>query len=154
MKLLLRRNYADDNCTMGVLSFSTPTDDYVAQTIERPWIPSAVCRGGMPMKSCVPPGLYRLVRHNTDKKPFTWALVNHELDVEHFEGDDHDPDVDRNTCLIHSANYAHELLGCIAPGQGRAVDANGVHMVTSSRLAMAELKHLLPWTDDHEIEVR
>lgn len=90
MRLVLRRDYRADNCTMGVLSFSTPAEDFVAQTMERPWIPMPGARGGLSGKSCVPQGDYRLERHNSEAHPNTWALVNPELDVIHYE-DEHKP---------------------------------------------------------------
>jgi hypothetical protein len=152
MKLVLRRDYRADDCTLGVLSFSTAAEDYVAQTMERPWIPMPGSRGGLSGKSCMPEGVYRLERHSSEAHPNTWALVNPDLDVVHYE-----PRDDRNKrclVLIHVANYARELRGCIAPGFGRTVDDQGVHMVTSSKRAMIELKRLLPWNDEHTLEIR
>lgn len=152
MRLLLRRDYRADNCTMGVLSFSTPTEDFVAQTMERSWIQMPGSRGGLSGKSCVPTGEYRLERHNSEAHPNTWALVNPDLDVIHYEDRDHGSK--RCLVLIHVANYARELRGCIAPGFGRLVDDQGFHMVTSSKRAMIELKRLLPWDDSHTLEIR
>jgi hypothetical protein len=152
MKLLLRRDYRADNCTLGVLSFSTPSEDFICQTMERPWIPMPGAKGGLSGKSCVPAGDYRLARHNSETHPNTWALVNSDLDVIHWE--DPNRPLARALVLIHPANYARELRGCIAPGTRRAVNAEGVHMVVSSKLAMLELKRLLPWDDSHTLEIR
>lgn len=152
MRILLRRDFRADNCTMGVLSFQTPVEDFVRQTIERPWIPLPGARGGACGRSCVPPGEYQLVRHNSEAHPNTWALVNPELDVIHWE----DPNKPLARCLvlIHAANYARELRGCIAVGSSRAVDSEGLHMVTSSKLAILELKRLLPYDGTHTLEIR
>ncbi len=152
MNLLLRRDFRADNCTLGVLSFSTPSEDFVAQTMERPWIPMPGSRGGLSGKSCVPPGEYRLERHNSEAHPNTWALVNHELDVHHWEDREH-PEW-RALVVIHIANLARELRGCIAPGRRRTVEDDGTHAVTDSRLTMDELKRLLPWNDTHVLEIR
>lgn len=152
MRLQLRRDYRHDTCTMGVLSFSTPADDFLCQTIERPWIAMPGSRGGLSGKSCVPEGTYKLERHNSEAHPNTWALVNPELDVVHWE--DRERPHRRCLVLIHVANYARELRGCIAPGMGRTIDSDGTHMVTSSKLAMIELKRLLPWDDSHILEIR
>jgi hypothetical protein len=152
LKLLLRRDYRSDDCTLGVLSFSTPAEDYVAQTMERPWIKMPGARGGLSGKSCVPEGVYKLEPHSSEAHPNTWALVNPDLDVLHYE-DQHRGHA-RCLVLIHVANYARELRGCIAPGFGRMVDDNGVHMVTNSRRAMSELKRMLPYSDSHELEIR
>lgn len=152
MKLVLRRDFRADNCTLGVLSFSTSSEDYVAQTMERPWIPMPGSRGGLSGKSCVPAGDYKLVHHNSEVHPNTWALVNSDLDVIHWE----DPNRPAARCLvlIHAANYARELRGCIAPGTRRTVTAEGVHMVVNSKLAVLELKRLLPYDGQHVLEIR
>lgn len=152
MKLLLRRDYRADNCTMGVLSFQTPVEDFVRQTMERPWIPMPGSRGGLSGKSCVPVGDYKLVRHNSEAHPNTWALVNPDLNVLHQEDPAH-PEW-RALVLIHAANRARELRGCIALGDRRFVDSEGVNMVSNSRLSILELKRLLPWDDSHTLEIR
>ena len=151
MKLLLTRDYNGDDCTLGTLSFSTPTEDFLCQTIERPWIPMPGARGGLSGKSCVPKGKYQLVRHSSEAHPNTWALVNSDLDVIHWP----DPLRVNARCLvlIHVANFARELRGCIAPGYGRS-DSEGERMVTQSRRAMIDLKRLLPYDDGHTLEIR
>lgn len=136
---------------MGVLTFSTPTESFQANTMERPWVPTPLSQGGRKGESCVPPGLYRLERHNSEAHPNTWALVNPDLDVVHYEDRLH-PNY-RCLVLIHVANYARELRGCIAPGYGATVDDQGVRMVTNSRRAMIDLKRLLPWDDSHTLEI-
>lgn len=149
MRLLLTRDYHGDDCTQGTLSFSTPTEDFDCQTMERPWIESEFSKGGLSGKSCVPVGEYKLERHNSEAHPNTWALVNSDLDVIHYENAGR-PDA-RCLVLIHVANYARELRGCIAPGRSRTVDVNGVRMVSQSRLAMVDIKRLVPWTDEHTL---
>jgi hypothetical protein len=152
VNLLLRRDYRTDLCTQGVLSFSTPQDDFVCQTIERPWIPLPGYKGGLSGKSCVPPGVYNLEVHNSEAHPRTWALVNPDLDVIHYE-DPQRPAL-RALVLIHVANYARELRGCIGVGRLRTIDSQGTRMVTDSRLTMAELQRMLPWTNEHTLEIR
>lgn len=152
MKLLLVRDYKGADCNQGKLSFSTPAEDFLADTIERPWIPSPVCRGGLKSRSCVPPGIYRLERHNTEAHPHTWALVNPLLDVVHV-GDDTDERI-RTNVLIHIANYAREVKACIGIGQSRGHDEHGYRSVVASRLAMIELQRLLPYTNEHTLEIR
>lgn len=152
MKLTLKRDFRSDECTLGVLSFSTPAEDYMAQTMERPWIRMPGAKGGLSGKSCVPEGIYKLEPHSSEAHPNTWALVNSDLDVIHYE-DSNRPNA-RCLVLIHVGNYSRELRGCIAPGFGRAIDDQGVRMVTKSRIAMNELKRLLPYTDEHTLEIR
>lgn len=152
MNLILRRDYNGDDCTLGHLSFSTPAEDFTCHTIERPWIPTPLSRGGLSGKSCVPPGIYRLECHSSEAHPKTWALVNSELDVIHYP-DRNRPNA-RCLVLIHVANYARELRGCIAPGMGTMIDSSGDRMVTKSGMAMLTIKRLLPHTDEHRLEIR
>lgn len=157
MKVLLRRekHQPDKECTLGLLFVPNVLS---LVTIELPWIPSPNQgdKGGMKDKSCVPLGAYKLVRHDSPKHPKTWSLVNLDLDVVHFEGDDHDPDEDRSTCLLHVANYTIELLGCIGVGTRTAKAPPGKgsdHMVCDSNTAMGLLRTHLPWTDAHILEI-
>jgi hypothetical protein len=162
VKLLLRREakQPDADCTLGFLFV---IDDKGAPllslvTMERPWIrdKDAGDLGGEKNRSCVPCGTYKLVRHDSPNHPKTWALVNHDLDVVHFEGDDGDPDEDRATCLLHSANYVNQVEGCIAPGTRTAKASPGhgsTYMVCDSQKAMSLLRSLVPWTDDHTLEI-
>ena len=121
-------------------------------TIERPWVPADDHPGGMNGVSCVPPGRYALVRHDTTLHPETWALVNPELGVWHEPGDIPKGQGGRSSVLIHPANFARELEGCIAPGVARSW-SNGYAMVTSSRVAFARIKALVPWTDGHFLTI-
>jgi hypothetical protein len=150
VKLLLRREKPQPDCTLGFLD--VPEVGLKLATIELPWIPSSTCKGGLKGKSCVPVGVYRLVKHDSKKHFTTWALVNHDLDVVHYEGDDNDPDEDRATCLIHVGNFAAQVEGCIAVGLFHSV-SNGLHMVASSVRAMDRLRSLVPWTDGHILEI-
>jgi hypothetical protein len=153
MKLVLIRDFNSIECTLGKLHITAPGQDFVCDTIERPWIPMPGAKGGLSGKSCVPKGIYSLERHSSEQHPDTWALVNSDLDVIHYE-DRTRPNA-RCLVLIHPANYARELRGCIAPGLRRTVDADGFHMVTSSRLAMLEVRRfVLPYSDAHTLEIR
>lgn len=78
----------------------------ILRTVEREW------KGNMPGVSCVPAGRYTLEEHDSDSHPDVWALVNHDLGVYHYA----DPEAKRTAILIHIANRASELEGCIAPG--------------------------------------
>jgi hypothetical protein len=137
---------------MGVMSFSTPAEDFIAQTIERPWIPDPTYKGGQSGVSCVPVGTYKLEVHNSEAHPMTWALVNPDLDVIHWPDEAH-PQI-RALVLIHIANQVRELRGCIAVGRRRTTDQDGVMMVLDSRLAMDDLQRLLPYTNGHSLEIR
>jgi hypothetical protein len=80
-------------------------------TIECPW------RENRPFVSCVPAGRYRLARHDTEAHPECFALVNPELHVVHEPGEIPAGAAGwRYAILIHVANWASELCGCIAVG--------------------------------------
>lgn len=156
MKVLIERDpiQLQSDCTRGRLTVADTMVKLV--TLERPWIPSSRPgdKGGVKFQSCVPLGVYRLVPHDSKKHPRTWALVNHDLDVVHYEGDDHDPDEDRATCVIHVANFVTQLEGCIAPGLYFSRVADGRLMVCKSSVALDALREALPWPQEHELEIR
>jgi hypothetical protein len=139
VNLLLLRDKDDGACTLGMLKLS----GHIWQAIERPWIPDPAHVGGLQGRSCVPPGIYDLVLHDSEAHPETWALVNAVLGVTHWGPSQ------RSAVLIHPANFAAELRGCIAPGLIR-----GSQSVLRSRDAFAQLKAALPWVNGHTLEIR
>lgn len=140
MNLELVRDLDTGYCTLGRIMISGKT----FFTIERPWIPGAG-KSGKKGASCVSVGTYRLTRHDSEMYPKTWALVNPSLDVYHYPWDvpRGQEASTRTAVLIHAANWAHELRGCIAPGKTRTKDAQGKWMVTRSRDAMNEIRTLI-----------
>jgi hypothetical protein len=143
MQLRLVRDSYGEDYTLGQLFVPGVLNPY--QTLERPWLPSDVCRGGMTGISCVPESTYKLVRHNSLKHPQTWALVNDDMDV------CHEPTAGkRSDVLIHPANYVSELEGCIALGMSRMY-VHGQWAVISSRAAFDDIKKYVPWTDEHTL---
>ncbi len=145
--LTLRREPPQPDCTLGLLTVG----DLTLCTIERPWVPG-VGKGGAKGVSCVPPGTYRLVRHDTEAHPETWALVNEALDVVHLPGDSPSPHA-RTAVLIHAGNFPFESRGCVLPGVRAGKDEKGRPMVVSSRAAMSLIRARLPWTDEHTLEI-
>jgi len=146
LKLTLHRDLGlSPDCTLGMMTIG----DSVLQTIERPWVPSPLCKSGKKGVSRVAFGQYKLVTHSSEAHPKTWALVNPDLDVLHWP-DPKFPNA-RTVCLIHAANFASELRGCIAPGLGRSFSE--VWMVTRSRDAIDRLMASVPWTNDHTLEI-
>jgi hypothetical protein len=72
-----------------------------------------------------------------------WALTNPILDIYHWE---HQVPVNRKgiartVVLIHSANIAEELKGCIAPGLSRTKWPSGEYAVKSSRDALNQFRN-------------
>lgn len=141
MNLILTRDRDTGQCTLGVLHLNGST----FQSLERPWVPGVP--GGTKGVSCVPVGLYRLVRHDTEAHPRTFALVNENLSVYHLgppagrQG--------RTACLIHVANYVSELRGCIALGMERAGET-----LKQSKIAVDKFYASVPWMDnEHTLEI-
>lgn len=121
----------------------------VFATIEQPWTPNPDgFKGGKPFESCIPDGMYRLapfIRPGNQAK--TWMIFNPELGVYRFP-QDHESGEGRDLCLIHKANWAHEVQGCIAPGlkrhpMPRPTDGKVVQAVGSSKTAMEDMRDLL-----------
>lgn len=134
------------DCSVGVMIF----DKEIFHTIERPWVPSHNCRGGKPYESCIPFGTYRVSPYNSVKYGKVWCLVNPGLGVYKFETDRKNK-TDRFACLIHAANWARQVQGCIAPGMGANYDGKE-RMVTHSNKALERLRALIE--DISTLEIR
>lgn len=103
-------------------------------TIERPW------KNNEPFVSCIPTGQYRVTRRHSEKFGDHWLL----LDVP-----------ERSLILIHVANYASELQGCIGIGTGQSIDKKRLcHMVTNSRKAMERFNDLLADETEFQLIIR
>lgn len=131
--------------TLGVLT----AGPIILDTIEQPDNHDA------PGHSCIPPGSYTLVEHvsgrlheDDGKTPLrTWALVNPQLGITHAPTDPLPGGIGfphRSECLIHPANFASQLEGCIAPGKARSkVLGTDVWQVDDSRAAFKLLRSYL-----------
>lgn len=117
MNLTLNRDEPGIDYQEGILS---DCDGHQWYTMERPWL------GDKPGVSCIPAGLYMLVPHTIMHGPLaglqTYALSNPELGVfpeppASYSGSN----PVRVSILIHPANWAFQLLGCIAPGKARGL---------------------------------
>jgi len=124
-KLTLLRTNQSKNETLGVLMvFDGPTMVFHCHTLELPW------RNNERMISCVPPGTYKIVLEYSPKfDEYLWELKG-------VPG--------RSEAKIHTANYVHQLNGCIAPGKSY-VDLNGDGLVdvTNSRKTLNQLHKVL-----------
>ena len=117
--LNLLRYESTQYATFGLLIDS---DRVVANTIERPW------KHNKRDESCIPTGIYKVVRHNSPK----FGDCFHVLDVEN-----------RDHILFHVGNYPHDTLGCILPGRERKVLTKG-DAVANSKITLNKLKKLYP----------
>jgi hypothetical protein len=124
-------------------------------TIERPWVPSLLTQAGVKGISCVPFGRYRLESHDTEAHPKVWALVNRELDVYHWpwEVPVARQAFARTAVLIHPANWAAELRGCIAPGLRRGIDGQRWRTY-ESRDAVNQIRSAIGASSDAWLEIR
>lgn len=138
LELFIHRDYRDPTCTMGIITNGVKS----LQTMERPWVFTPDSPAGLKGQSCVPPGRYRLERHSTDAHSNVWALINHALDVYHWESEipASRKGKARSVVLIHAANRAEELKGCIAPGIRRVRWEPKVWAVESSRDALNQVR--------------
>jgi hypothetical protein len=143
MILNLNRNYATSYCTLGQLS--EPVSGRKWDTIERPWVPSPIAVCGEKGASCIPLGQYRVERYSSDAHPNVFALSSPGLGVcvTEQEVPAAQQGIFRTRCLIHPANWASELRGCVAPGKERVKGPGGLWMVQRSRDAMNEIRNLL-----------
>ena len=119
-------------------------------SIERPWI-DAPTPGGKPYASCVPAGVYDLKLHKRGDGSIVPALINPALGVHYLEDDL--PDAGgRFLILMHVGNWAHDVVGCIAPGLYHADNPQG-RMVSSSGKSMRRVMSFIG-DDDAQLEIR
>lgn len=106
-------------------------------TVEREW------NNNNPSISCVPAGMYTLKRHESPRFGECFALEAPTLGVTVYG-----PSV-RTHCLMHVANFPHQLEGCIAPGTALHSAKWGV---ANSKVAMNALLETLT-DDEYELEI-
>ncbi|QYK02781.1 DUF5675 family protein [Shewanella psychrotolerans] len=81
----------------------------IAVTVECPWL------NNQKGKSCIPEGTYQIRRHQSPSKGICLAIEAPTLGVTLYGPSQ------RTHCLIHVANCASELQGCIASGESFGV---------------------------------
>jgi len=92
MKLKLKRVEYSLDCTFGVLKVDGEIE---CLTLENPW------QGNMPDISCIPEGIYALIKHDSPK----FGNCLKVLDVDN-----------RTEILFHKGNTASDSGGCILLG--------------------------------------
>ena len=103
---------------MGTFGRLTVGEDFQCFSVEQPW------RDNQPRISCIPEGTYPLVRSAF------YRGENDTWEVAAVDG--------RSRILIHKANRAAELMGCIAPGRSLGVIL-GEWAVVQSAAAFTDL---------------
>jgi hypothetical protein len=106
-------------------------DEFFCFAIEQPW------NDNTPFASCIPTGVYNLVNHSSKKYGEVYALINPIMGITHYKSETIKNN--RYAILIHAANWAHELMGCIAPGDAFIIDKDGRGMVTNSKKTLEKL---------------
>ena len=132
MKHLTIKRKHRDNGVLSEIVLSQALDNlevlYEFYGIERPW------RDNAPSVSCIPSGLYVLIPYNSSKYPDVWAFYGGTVGVERGE---------RTRCLIHSANYAHQVQGCLGLGMQAGETNKGEPAVWKSRDAVNRLRGIV-----------
>ena len=111
----------------------------VYHTVEKPW------DNNQPFKSCIPAGEYTLVPHSSLKYGEVLCMVNEEIGVTHWQ----DVNSKRYACLIHPANYAKDVEGCVGLGRSRWES-----MVVKSKQATARFYSAVDPTEEHKLIIQ
>lgn len=139
--LAIKRTYLPD-ATTGQMT-GTPR---AYATVELKWADNAEGQ------SCVPEGTYDLIPYDSPTHGPTWYLKNDALGVG-------GSGAARSFCELHAANFARQLLGCIAAGlEGAPMFDPATGQVSpaveDSRPAIAQLlQDLGPMTAGHTLTI-
>lgn len=127
-KANLHRLLGTDKQMLGVLSAVNGNQLFVAKTMELPDKENA------PKISCIPKGVY------TCKYTLSPHFKKHTYEVLNVTG--------RAGIRIHSANFASQLLGCIALGSAlKDINNDGHQDVVHSGATMEEFEKLMNYED-------
>lgn len=131
---VLKRTYFKD-ATLGHL-FLEDQDDPLWYSIERPWLDNKK------NESCIPEGEYIVKPYSSEKYPDVWEVCD-------VEG--------RTYILIHVANWAHDVKGCIGVGLSSGYihhEGEPKKAVLSSGHAMTQMKKTLGYPSEFKLIVR
>lgn len=137
LTLIRERAISTSTETQGTLRIG----DLVLFTIEQPWNNNVIGH------SCIPTGSYRVIPHVSPTKGDCWIIDGPAQNVYA----ENPPSGGRSLILIHSANFASQLEGCIAPGMNRG-QIDGIDAVLSSREAMTQLQSILGRSEVHSLD--
>lgn len=132
MNIILKRFISTDKGTFGILT----VDGRSFYTVEKPWV------NNTPEISCIPSGEYTLTPHASTKYGNVLCMINEKKKITHFKGHDSK----RFACLIHTANYEHDVIGCIGLGETYLG-----HMVTNSKKSIAKFYNLVNPKESHNL---
>lgn len=125
MNLVLKRVYADETQTLGVLSVLGVTGICyrIYATVELPWLQN------QKNVSCIPAGIYKF------RERYSYKFGNH-LELLGVPG--------RKLILIHFGNYKQDTQGCILVGSNHSdINGDGNLDVVNSKKTMLDLMKLV-----------
>ena len=122
-----------DSEQMGVFGRLLLNGSQIAYSVEQTW------RDNEPFISCVPAGRYEVEAYDSPKYGETWSLKNLALDVGVFEGQ-----ARRYAILIHPANVASELKGCVAFGRDLGMIGREWAVMNSSGITRTVVSQIRP----------
>lgn len=134
----LIRDYKPE-ATIGII-IDQESGKHICRTLERPDLNNQ--RDNKATKenesSCIPEGIYVCKKYSSPKYPDTWEITGVP---------------NRDRILFHSANYVHQLLGCVAtattiqdmnPKNDNTFDPSKRWFASQSRDAFAIFKKAMP----------
>lgn len=113
--------------TLGKMTFSHVDD--VLYTVERPWL------GNRAFESCIPTGVYRVGRYSSQKYNDHFIVLGVP---------------ERSQILLHEANRASDVQGCIGIGSKLMQNSFGV---LNSQDAMRRLREILQKADIIQLHI-
>lgn len=124
--IVIRDTFFSDKATLGTCYVLDENNEQIfkSECLERGWVDN---RRNL---SCIPSGNYPLVLEYSPRfRKNLWEIKEVE---------------NRSECKFHSANYWHQLNGCIALGRNRKyIDGDLILDVTSSNNTMSEFHKAL-----------
>jgi hypothetical protein len=148
--MLLLERFCDHE-KMGVFGIISHDGQQICHSVEQPW------DDNKPFHSCVPDGVYDLVPFHSDQWGETYALSNPDLGV-FIRIDDMIHSKQRYACLIHLANWARDVSGCVGPGSDLSAASKNHSlpvewMVTESRTTTQKLIDIIKARDIKKIAI-
>lgn len=112
-------------------------------SVEQAW------RDNQPFKSCVPYGVYKLVRYRSTRYHDLWALRNPDLGVGVYSGDSL-----RYACLFtHIGNFPGNFVGCVGAGDSLGY-IDGQLGVGNTGVTTRRVLALMDHEEDHTLIIR
>ena len=138
MELILTRNAHTSFGTFGVMTVG----DHKLYTVEQDW------EDNKRNVSCIPNGTYALEYYHSPRHGNSFIISNVELNIGKFPGE-----ARRDVCLIHKANLASQLQGCIAPGLSLGL-YKGQWSVQNSTAAFKKIMSALGTAGVHTLAIK